>query len=166
MILYPLNGKIIRKCVYHRSSEQLIKFVAILKPDVCIISEEHKYGVPIVSTINCCYAFWRTTQQQKTAQSWDLARLLIDQYSIIFEILGFRHSTVFILVFNGLTVKTPINLIQKKKKGATCKLVGIKWCEIYKRLVCNVMVPMGTELNNVINNYKSEIHFFFVLKSI
>ena len=32
--------------------EQLIKFVAILKPDVCIISKEHKYGVPIVSTLN------------------------------------------------------------------------------------------------------------------
>ena len=108
-------------------SEQLIKFAAILKPNVCIISEEHKYGVPIVSPINCCYTFWRTTQQQKTAQTWDLARLLIDRYSIIFEILGFRHSTVFILVFNGLTVKNTNKPHTKEKKGAMCQLVGIKW---------------------------------------
>ena len=32
--------------------EQLIKFVALLKTDVCIISKEHKYGVPKVSPIN------------------------------------------------------------------------------------------------------------------
>ena len=120
---------------------------------------------PIVSPINCCYTFWRTTQQKKTAQIWDLARLLIDWHSIIFDILGFRHSTVFILVFDGLTVKKTNKPHTKEKKGATCKLVGTKWCEIYKKLVCNVMGPMGTELNNVINNHKSEIHFF-ALKSI
>ena len=118
MILCPLNGESIRKCVKGNNllvrSEQLIKFMAILKPDVCIISgrhicaprEEHKYGVPLVSPINFCYIFWRTTQQRKTAQTWDLASLLIYRYSIISEILSFRHSTVLILVFDGVTVKT------------------------------------------------------------
>ena len=52
------------------------------------------------------YTFWRTTQQRKTAQTLDFARLLIYRYSIIFEILGFRHSTVLILVFDGVKVKT------------------------------------------------------------
>ena len=45
MILCPLNGESIRKYVYGNNllarSEQLIKFVAILKPDVCIISGSH-----------------------------------------------------------------------------------------------------------------------------
>ena len=53
-----------------------------------------------------------------------------------------------------------MNLLQKKEK----KEPRVNWSaskgEIYKKLVCNVMVSMGTELNNVINNYKSEIHFF------
>ena len=52
------------------------------------------------------YTFWRTTQQRKTAQTLVFARLLIYRYSIIFEILGFRHPTVFILVFDGVKVKT------------------------------------------------------------
>ena len=52
------------------------------------------------------YTFWRTTQQRKTAQTLVFARLLIYRYSIIFEILGFRHSTVLILVFDGVKVKT------------------------------------------------------------
>ena len=60
----------------------------------------------LVSPLNFCYTFWRKTQQWKTAQTWDLARLLIHRYSIIFEILGFRHSKVLILVFDGLIVKT------------------------------------------------------------
>ena len=64
------------------------------------------HGVPRVSPINFCYTFWRTTQQKKTAQTCDLARLLIYRYSIISEILGFRHPTVLILVFDGVTVKT------------------------------------------------------------
>ena len=137
-----------------------INFVAILKPDVCIISEEHEYGVPIVSTINCCDTFWRTTQQQKTTQSWDLARLLIGRYSIMFEILGLRHSTVFILVFNGLTVKNTNKPHTKEKKGAACKLVGIKTSGVKFTRSWFVMVAMRTELHNVINNYKSERHFF------
>ena len=36
----------------------------------------------------------------------DFARLLNYRYSIIFEMLGFRHSTVVILVFDGVKVKT------------------------------------------------------------
>ena len=40
MILCPFNGESIRKCVYGNNllvrGEQLIKFVAILKPDDCI----------------------------------------------------------------------------------------------------------------------------------
>ena len=39
------------------------------------------------------------------------------------------------------------------KKAATSKLVGVKWCEIHKEwFIKDLMVPMGTELNNVINN--------------
>ena len=76
------------------------------RPPYLCSSQERKYGVPIVSPINFSYTFWRTTKQRKTAQTWDLARLLIDRYSIITEILGFRHSTVLILVFDGVTVKT------------------------------------------------------------
>ena len=60
-----------------------------------------------VSPINFCPIFWRTTQQRKTAQTRELARLSIYRYSIISdEILAFRHSTVLILVFDGVTVKT------------------------------------------------------------
>ena len=39
------------------------------------------------------------------------------------------------------------------KKAATSKLVGVKWCEIYKEwFIKDLMFPMGTELSNVINN--------------
>ena len=42
MILCPFNGESIRKFVYENNllvhGEQLIKFVAILKPDVCLIA--------------------------------------------------------------------------------------------------------------------------------
>ena len=50
-----------------------------------------------------------------------------------------------------LNVGIPINLIHKKtKKAATSKLVGVKWCEIHKEwLIKLLMIPMGTELNNV-----------------
>ena len=53
-----------------------------------------------------------------------------------------------------LNVGKPINLIHKKtKKAATSKLVGVKWCEIYKGwFIKDRMVPMGTALNNVVNN--------------
>ena len=67
-----------------------------------------------------CYTFWRTTQQRKTAQTWDLGRLLIYRYSIISEILGFRHSTILKLVFDGVTVKTT-------NEGANVRK-GIKGC--------------------------------------
>ena len=76
------------------------------RPPYLCSSEEHKYGVSMMRAINFCYTFWRTTQQRKTAQTWDLARLLIYRYSILSEILGFRHSKVLILVFDGVTVKT------------------------------------------------------------
>ena len=50
----------------------------------------------------------------------------------------------------GKTYKTHI---RKQKKAATSKLVGIKWCEIHKEwFIKDLMIPMGTELNNVINN--------------
>ena len=39
----------------------------------------------------------------ETAQTLDLATLLIYRYSIISEILSFRHSTVLILVSDGVT---------------------------------------------------------------
>ena len=76
------------------------------RPPYLCSSVEYKYGVSIMRAINFCYTFWRTTQQRKTAQAWDLARLLIYRYSILSEILGFRHSKVLILVFDGVTVKT------------------------------------------------------------
>ena len=39
------------------------------------------------------------------------------------------------------------------KKAATSKLVGVKWCEIHKEwFIKDLMFPMRTELNNVINN--------------
>ena len=60
----------------------------------------------------------------------------------------------------GSTPAPPgINLIHKKaKKAATSKLVGFKWCEIHEEwFIKDLMVPMGTELNNVINNYKKYI---------
>ena len=81
---------------------------ALFPPPYLCSSSEHKYGVPLVSPINFCCTFWRKTQQRKTAQTWDVARLLIYRHSIIFEILnGFRHSLkVLILVFDGVIVKT------------------------------------------------------------
>ena len=45
MVTCPLNGESIRRCVKGNNllarSEQLIKLVAILKPDVCVISGRH-----------------------------------------------------------------------------------------------------------------------------
>ena len=39
------------------------------------------------------------------------------------------------------------------KKAATSKLVRLKWCEIHKEwFIKDLIVQMGTELNNVINN--------------
>ena len=41
----------------------------------------------------------------------------------------------------------------KAKKAAKNKPVDVKWCEIHKQwFIKNLMDPMGTELNNVINN--------------
>ena len=79
---------------------------ALIPPPYLCSSEEHQHGVPIVSPINFNCTFWRKTQQRKTAQTWDLARLLIYRYSIISEMLGFRHSKVLIFVFDGVIVKT------------------------------------------------------------
>ena len=94
------------------------RWLYYFRPPYLCSSEEHKYGVSIVSPINFSYTFWRTTKQRKTAQTWDLARLLIDWYSIVTEILGFRHSTVLILVFDGVTVKTT-----NKRACARLKLI-------------------------------------------
>ena len=41
----------------------------------------------------------------------------------------------------------------KTKKAATSKLFSVKYCEIHKeQLIKGLMIPMETELNNVINN--------------
>ena len=49
-MLFPLNGESIRKCVYGNNllirSEQLIKFVAIMNPDVYIVSGHHICAPP------------------------------------------------------------------------------------------------------------------------
>ena len=60
---------------------------------------------PIVSPISFGYTFWRISQQWKTAQTWDLAWVLIYHYFIISEILGLSHYMVLILVFDGVIVK-------------------------------------------------------------
>ena len=85
------------------------------------------------------YTFWRTTEQRKTAQTWDLARLLIYRYSIISEILSFRHSTVLILVFDGVTVKTT--------KIATF----FSNCILLLRCLSRITVP-STSKNNVLKD--------------
>ena len=112
------------------------------RPPYLFSSEEHKYCVPIVSPISFCYTFWRTTQQRKTAQTWDLARLLIYRYSIISETLSFRHSTVLILVFDGVTVKTT--------KIATF----FSNCILLLRCLSRITVP-STSKNNVPKDYLS-----------
>ena len=51
----------------------------------------------------------------------------------------------------GKTYKTPTQ--ENEKSSPTSKLVGVKWCEIHKEwFIMDLMVPIGTELNNVINN--------------
>lgn len=53
-----------------------------------------------------------------------------------------------------LNVGKSTEFIHKKtKKAATSKLVGVKRCEIHKEwFIEDLMVPMGTELNNIINS--------------
>ena len=101
MILCPLNGESLRKSVWVNNllvrSKQLIKFVAILKPDVCIISGPHSEPYKFLLHI------LKNNPAAETAQTLDLARLLIYRYSIISEILSFGHSTVLILVSDGVT---------------------------------------------------------------
>ena len=93
--------KSIRKCVKGNNllvrSEQMIKFVAILKPDVCIISGRHSEPYKFLLHI------LKNNSAAETTEKLDLARLLIYRYSIISEVLSFRHSTVLILVFDGVT---------------------------------------------------------------
>ena len=78
----------------------------------------------------------------ETAQTLDLARLLIYRYSIISEILNFRHSTVLILVFDGVTVKTT--------KIATF----FSNCILLLRCLSRITVP-STSKNNVPKDYLS-----------
>ena len=48
----------------------------------------------------------------------------------------------------------------KRKKAATGKLVGVKWCKIHKEwLIKSLINPKGTKLNIVINNEKKYIFF-------
>ena len=108
--------------------------------------EEHKYGGPIVSPINFCYKSWRKTQRRKTAQTWDLASLLIYRYFIISEILGFRHSKVLISVFDGLIVKTTNNLHllplpwqNRKKWSVQAKALKVYHRDQYKVSTLNVL---------------------------
>ena len=115
---------------------------ALFPPPYLCSSEEHKYGVPIVSPINFCYTFWRSTQPRKTAQTWDLARLLIYRYSIISEILSFRHSTVLILLFDGVTVKT------------TNMATFFSNCILLLRCLSRITVPSSSK-NNVPKDYLS-----------
>ena len=50
--------------------------------------------------------------------------------------------------------KTYNSLQENEKSSPTSKLVGVKCCEIHKEwFLKDLMVPMGTELNNVINDY-------------
>ena len=93
------------------------------------------------SAISFCHIFWRTTQQRKTAQTWDLARLLIYRYSIISEILSLRHSTVLILVFDDVTVKTT-------------KITFFSNCILLLRCLSRITVP-STSKNNVPKDYLS-----------
>ena len=72
MILCPLNGESIRKCVYGNNllvrGEQLIKFVAILKPDVCkfpaaifdhiCASRRNTTGHPLNVCVCVCVCVW------------------------------------------------------------------------------------------------------------
>ena len=88
---------------------------------------------PHSGPINFCYTFWRKTQQRKTAQTWDLARLLIYRHSIIFEILGFRHSKVLILVFDGVMVKTMHHFTSQPSRRETKNIFKlITHCRIQK----------------------------------
>ena len=49
--------------------------------------------------------------------------------------------------------KTYNSLQENEKSSPRSKLVGVKWCEIHKEwFLKDLMVPMGTELNNVIND--------------
>ena len=54
----------------------------------------------------------------------------------------------------NVDIKRYYNLIKKTKKQPwVIKVVGIKCCEIHKEwFMKGLMIPMGTELNNVINN--------------
>ena len=76
----------IKKIISHdiMPFEQLIKFVAILKPDVCIISKEHKYGVPIVSTLNLLL---HILKNNSAAENCTVVRLgQVDNWSIFYNI--------------------------------------------------------------------------------
>ena len=93
-------------------------------------SEPYKYLLQIL----------KKTQRRKTAQTRDLASLLIYRYFIISEIFGFRHSKVFISVFDGLIVKTTNNLHllplrwRNRKKWS----VQAKALKVYHRDQCKV----------------------------
>ena len=93
-------------------SEQLIKFVAILRSDVCIISGRHicapPNGVPMQSEP---YKFLSHILKNNSAEENCTDKRIgqainLSIFYISDEILGFRHSTVLILVFDGVTVKT------------------------------------------------------------
>ena len=88
----------------------------MLKPDVCIISDRHIFAprrnTNITSPLSEPYKFLlHILKNNSAAENCTDMRLgqvvnlsIFD--SIISEILGLRHSTVLILVFDGVTLKT------------------------------------------------------------
>ena len=94
--------------------------MAILKPDVCIISDRHIFAPrrsTIASPLGEPYKFLlHILKNNSAAENCTDVRLgqvvnlsIFD--SIISEILGFRHSTVLMLVFDGVTLKNVTNTV-------------------------------------------------------
>ena len=107
MILFPLNGESIRKCLWGNN-------LLVRSDQICGDTETRCLPAgrsTNMASPNFCYTCWRTTQQRKTAQTRDSARLFIYRYSIISEILGFRHIPQIYLCHHFLCLYSWIGLM-------------------------------------------------------
>ena len=77
------------------------RIFALFPAAIFVLLGGAQYCVPIVSPINFCYIFLKNNS---VAENCTHVRL--SQVVNLSEILSFRHSTVLMLVFDGVTVKT------------------------------------------------------------
>ena len=77
------------------------RIFALFPAAIFVLLGGAQYCAPIVSPINFCYIFLKNNSAAENC-----THVRLSQVVNLSEILSFRHSTVLMLVFDGVTVKT------------------------------------------------------------